>query len=438
MIEEHVVDIKTARDDTLVSSIKERMEDISSLKVIFRVINNQNDMSYEPAKLSIGPFHNGKPKLKQMEDHKWKYLAALLNRKPNLEESLDSCVKALRESEHRARNCYGEPINLSSNDFVQIMLLDSCFLIELFLKFSIKGLRRRNDALFTTRGYLFDLRRDMVLLENQIPLFVIQQMFHIVPIPPQCTMSFNELASRYFKNMVPGDFNFLKEKFNQEGYHLLDLVRRCIIPIHPKVTPKDHGYDDHQYSNSNQNPNPSLDYARKLKRAGIKFKKGKYHSLLLDVKFEHGAILIPHLKIHECIEELLKNLIALESHLDDTQQTTSYAFLMQCLIRSEKDVTYLRKRGILSYYEDKEKEIVDMFQKLGDEITAKDFYYLRLIEQVNEYKTTSLHAKFEKFKRSYTKSPLSLTVCVVGILLLVLTFVGVFFSVLAFFLHRRS
>ncbi|XP_062105053.1 UPF0481 protein At3g47200-like [Humulus lupulus] len=407
------------------------MEDISSLKVIFRV-NNQNDKSYEPNKISIGPFHNGNQKLKQLEDHKWRYLAALLNRKPNLEESLDSCVKALRESEHRARNCYGAPINLSSNDFIQTMLLDSCFLIELFLKFSIKGLRRRNDVIFTTRGFLFDVRRDMVLLENQIPLFVIQQIFHLVPIPPQCTMSFNELASRFFKNMIPGDFEFLKDKFNQEGYHLLDLLRRCIIPTYSKMTPKDDHNDD-QHSN----PDSHLDYARKLKRAGVRFKKGKYNSLLLDVKFEHGAILIPHLKIHECIEELFKNLIALESHLDDdTQQTTSYAFLMRCLIHSEKDVTFLRKRGILSYYENKEKEIVGMFQKLGNEVTAKDFYYLRLIEQVNKYKTTSMNAKWEKVKRGYAKTPLSFSVCALAIILLVLTFVGVFFSVLSFFLHR--
>ncbi|PON64965.1 hypothetical protein PanWU01x14_121420 [Parasponia andersonii] len=427
---EHVIVEINRADEQLVSSIKEKMEDASKLVFTFRIAKEQrskNDKAYDPAKLSIGPFHHGKPALKQMEDHKWRYLGALLNRKPNLEASLDICVKALRESEHRARNCYGEKISLNSNDFVQMMLLDCCFIIELFLKFAIKGLRRRNDQLFITPGLLFELRRDMILLENQIPLFVLQQMFHIVPIPQQCTMSFTELASRFFKNMVPGDLEFLKEKFNQEGYHLLDLIRRCIIPTHPKVQPKE----------VNSSPK-DLDSVRKLRRAGVRFKKAKQHSLLLDVTFENGVLTIPPLKIHECMEELLINLIALESHLEDTQQTTSYAFLMHCLIHSEKDVKYLGERRILSYPEvkDKEKEIAEMFQKLGKEASAKDFYYLRLIEQVKEYNRKSLHAKWEKVKRGYGKTPISFVVFVVVILLLVLTFVGVFFSVLSFFLHR--
>ena len=426
---EHVTVDITIEDKELVSTIKNKMEDESRLVFIFKISEEQRykyDKAYDPAKVSIGPFQYGKSELKKMETEKWKYLAALLNRKPNLEASLDICVKALRESEHRARNCYKDKINLSSNDFVQMMLVDCCFIIELFLKYSFKGLRRRNDQIFATPGMLFDLRRDMILLENQIPLFVIQQLFHIVPIPPQCTMSFNELASRFFKNMVPGDLNFLKEKFNQEGYHLLDLIRRCIIPTHPRLNPHE----------ANVSPK-DLDSAKKLQKAGVRFKKGKSHSLLLDVTFNNGVLRIPHINIHQCMFDLLMNLIALESHLDDSNQTTSYVFLMHSLIRKEKDVKYLGERGILNYPEKMEKEIADMFNKLGKEVTAKEYYYyMSLIEQVNEYKKKSFHAQCQKIMQGYGKTPRSFVIFTVAILLLVLTFVGVFFSVLSFFLHR--
>jgi hypothetical protein len=35
-----------------------------------------------------------------MEQHKWRYVHALLNRRPNLEASLDDCLTALKEVEH--------------------------------------------------------------------------------------------------------------------------------------------------------------------------------------------------------------------------------------------------------------------------------------------------------------------------------------------------
>lgn len=73
-----------------------------------------------------------------MEDHKWRYLYALLTRGSNLKVTLDSCVKALRELEHRARLCYEEDINLSSDEFLNIMLVDGGFIIELFLKYAVK------------------------------------------------------------------------------------------------------------------------------------------------------------------------------------------------------------------------------------------------------------------------------------------------------------
>ncbi|EXB71064.1 hypothetical protein L484_004199 [Morus notabilis] len=434
--EGHIIEVKEEMEGEegdqgshqLVSKMKQKMEDVSKLVFIFRIPRSENDKEYTPSKVSIGPIHHKATKTLEIEDHKWKYTASLLNRKPNLEATIDACVKALKESEHRIRKCYGEQFNnIKSNDFVEIILVDCCFIIELFLKFSIKGLRRRNDTIFTTPGSLYELRSDMILLENQIPLFVLLQIFHIVPIPPQCTMSFNQLASRFFRNMVPGDLQYLHEKFNQEGYHFLDLIRRCIIPA--RVLPN-------KTSCTTSDPK-GLESATRLQKAGIRFKRGWTYSLL-DVTFHHrGVLTIPQLEIKECTEELLRNLIALETHLADTQQTTSYAFLMHCLVKSKKDVELLGERRVLSYEEGKEDDVVAMFQKLGEKVTAKDSYYLRLLEQVHEYHTKNLHSKWGKLMSGCAKkTTLSFVVFVVAILLLVLTFVGVFFSVLSFFLHR--
>lgn len=133
--------------DELVSTIKKKMDTVFPhciCRVQERLVQ-ENEKAYYPELISIGPFHHGKEKLKDMEDHKWRYLHALLSRKPNLEARLAICVNALRECELKARNCYAkkESINLSCDEFVKMMLVDGCFIIELFLKYAHRSLRKR-------------------------------------------------------------------------------------------------------------------------------------------------------------------------------------------------------------------------------------------------------------------------------------------------------
>lgn len=414
-------------EDALVSSIKEKMENLSTSVCISRVpdqLRKGNEKTYLPDKVSIGPFHHGEDTLKAMENHKWCYLYAVLNRNPNIEESLDLCVKALREMDHRARRCYSETINLTTDEFVQMMLLDSCFIIELFFKYAFKNLRRRSDPIFSTPGLLLDIKYNVMLLENQIPYFVLQRLFQIIPIPRQCSLSLNELAFRFFKNMIPGDRQANGEKFDQEGNHLLDIIRHCFHPTYPR---------QQQESGTPQ----GLDCATNLQKTGIGFKMVKRKSLL-DLKFVNGVLEIPPLKIQKCTETLFRNLIAHEQrHCENTQYVTSYAFLMGSLIVSEKDVKLLGgRKHILNISEvDNKKEVSELFRKLCRDEKVKDFYYSALFEQVNGYKRSRWNVSWQKLKGNRHAK---LLFFIVAILLLVFTFVGCLFSVLSFSLHHLS
>ncbi|KAM0962580.1 hypothetical protein ACFX13_022104 [Malus domestica] len=415
--------------DVLVSSIKEKMENVAVSVCIFQVpdkLLDGNKKKYTPENVSIGPLHRREP-TKVGEDDKWRYSYALLNRKPNLEASLSICVKALRELEHKARRCYEGEIDLPSDEFVQLLLVDGCFIIELFLKYAYKSLRSRRDPIFSTVGMLFGMRNDLaLLLENQIPFFVVQRLFQLVPLPKKCNESLSELAARFCKRIIPGDDeHVIQDKFNREGYHLLDLIRHSILPTYPKLPPKEDA------------PPKNIDCAKILKRAGIKFKSARSPSFL-DIKFSHGVFKIPSLEVHGYTETLLRNLVALEQRqIDDTvQHVTSYAFLMGCLISSEKDVKFLRRREILTHDEKKDNEVFEVFKNLCKEISLKDFYYVRIFEEVGEYKRKSWHEKRQKLKHKHLKTSTSVVVFVVAILLLLLTFVGACFSILTFALHH--
>ncbi|KAJ7955226.1 hypothetical protein O6P43_021854 [Quillaja saponaria] len=374
----HILIEHPQANEDFVSSIKEKMKDISSSETIFMVpekLRTGNEKVYIPDKVSIGPLHHGISTLTAMEDHKWRYLYALLSRKPNLEGILDGCVKALRELEQRARKCYAKEFDqLTADQFVEMMLVDGCFIIELLCKYVVKGLRCRNDPIFTTPGMLLSIRCDIILSENQIPLFILRNLFEIVPIPRQCKdQTLNELAFRFFRNMLPCDEEVVNEKISQEGNHLLDLISHFYLPSYPREQVKQSGSSE------------VIECAKMLQEAGIRFRKVTAKSVL-DIMFFDGVIEIPPLKIYRFSEVLFANLIALEQHNCDMQYVTSYAFLMSALIRSDKDARLLRRHRILISNEYKDiKDVYESFQKYKwEEVNVKDLYYAGLFEQIND------------------------------------------------------
>ena len=80
--------------------------------------------------MSIGPFHHNQEALRAFEDQKKRYLSRLQNQRSR------GCVvhleNAMKEMEEKTRKCYSEDFGgIESDDFVQMMLLDGCFIVEL-------------------------------------------------------------------------------------------------------------------------------------------------------------------------------------------------------------------------------------------------------------------------------------------------------------------
>lgn len=373
-------------DGSLVQSIKQKMESICISHSIFRVRNkmnqDNNDSTFAPKLISIGPYHYANESLKVMEEHKWKYSFALLTRKPNLEARLEKCIKGLRELEHRASVCYADKLNLTSEEFVEIMLIDGCFIIELLIRYSTERLRRQPDPFFGHPGKISTLRLDMTMLENQIPFFVLQMLFSLAPTPEQCTLSLNELGFCFFKHIIPGDNSVFKDKFSQHGYHFLDMIRSHLLPVSQKIKPKA----------TTGSSSKMINCATNLKQSGLILKENTEHpSALLDIIFTKSNVLtIPHLKIQQQTEALIKNLIEFEqccSQVGDyTPNITSYALLMHNLICSEEDVELLEKKGIVTNYVADRSAVVDMFKRVCHDIDLKLNLYGVLCEQVNGYK----------------------------------------------------
>ena len=123
----------------LVNDMKEMLNNLepplSTDSCIYRVpydLRKWNEESYTPKVVSIGPFHRGNGRLQTMEKEKVRCLNSFLERGGlNLEE----LVSAIKQLERRIRSYYGEAIELNSNDFVKMILLDVCFILEMFWKY---------------------------------------------------------------------------------------------------------------------------------------------------------------------------------------------------------------------------------------------------------------------------------------------------------------
>ncbi|XP_057959191.1 UPF0481 protein At3g47200-like [Malania oleifera] len=401
----------------IVSEIKNKIETIPLSHCICKVPEKRrvgNEDAYSPKLVSIGPFHHGKSTLEEMEHHKWRYLNTILTRKPNLEATLDSCVKALKELEGRARNSYGEEIRIGSDEFVRMMLVDGCFIIELLLRTTTKSSRRRDDPLLISNEKLNHLRRDILLLENQIPFFVLQHLFYTVPIPQQCKQTLTELALRFFRIMIPGQIEDLQEKFSWEVRHLLDLVRTGYLPTYSKL-------------HSTGNAQKEFSGLKKLQRDGIRIRRFFDAESLLNIRFVKGSLWIPPLRILNHTEILMRNLIALEACCCDSKPITSYAFLLKSLIQTTEDAKFLCRRGVLSSSLDKKEEVRALFDELCSEVDLQESSYSGIFQKVDEYT--------HKNRRRWRIQP-TVAGFVLAVLFIVLTIIGTIFSVLAFCFHR--
>ncbi|XP_010271392.1 PREDICTED: UPF0481 protein At3g47200-like [Nelumbo nucifera] len=412
--------------DTLVNSIQEKLDDVSPLSsecCIFRVpeqMRKINEEAYRPRMVSLGPFHYGKQRLAEMEEHKKRYLKSLLRRNPSIK--LEAYVNTMRELENRARKCYAETISLSSDQFVEMMLLDGCFIIAYFFMCENPSLRSEFDPVFHAAWTDAGLYHDMVLLENQIPFFVLEYLFKLVNTTLNYKNSLVELSFSVFEEFLQKEDRVPNQNPNSSQVkHLLDLLRNYHLPSSERKKPK----GDPMF-----NLPPT---ATELQEAGVKFKMITSNSWL-DIRFNEGVLEIPNIKIEDATEVFLRNLLAFEQCYmkNSTLYFVDYLLFMDSLINTSKDVGLLRGCGIIDNLLGDDEEVAHLFNKLGKGVVMSEndnFYYLRLCQDVQEYYKNPLHRWRAKLVHDYFNTPWAIISFIAAVLLLLLTFIQTIYSV---------
>ncbi|VVA36651.1 PREDICTED: UPF0481 [Prunus dulcis] len=411
-------------DKLLASSIQGKLRKESPLPdqtCIYRVphkLFRHNEEAFVPSLVSIGPYHHGEKKLQAMEEMKLWYLHGLIERKPNQNTSLEKFVTEIRSMEQFCRDCYDEKFDhMSSDIFVEMMVVDGCFIIELFRKNS----RFLDDCpILNTAWMLSTITNDLLLLENQIPWKVAACLFDLTGEENE---NLHYVALLFFGNVF-GNFSHPKEHISSER-HFLDIARGAALG---------------QPSREDNCFGHSIPSVTELLEIGVDFKCRieMMKSDLLDITLENGVMRIPSLSIGDNGECFLRNLIAYEQCAANYADcyATSYAKLFSCLIKSTKDAEFLMEKGIMKTQLSKE-DIACFFTRVCKdiEIEGDSLYFGDLAGSVEMYcERRWLRSWLTMIKRDYLYNPSSIWSVSSGVVvILILTITQTIYTVLSYY-----
>nr|CAD1823425.1 unnamed protein product [Ananas comosus var. bracteatus] len=456
---------------------------------IFRVpahFRQRNTHLYEPRVVSIGPYGRGdRPDLRAMEQHKWRYLQDFLSRNPH--NYIKRYIDEITALEPAARRCYFERVELSTEKFVEMLLLDGCFILEFIIKWSQGDV----DSVCTAGWSLPLVRGDLLLLENQIPLFVLEKLFELVTfnmddkeIPSLMELLVNYLASR---NVERPEDEIVSSDEEAEGihdpgrilpgkakdfHHLLHLYYRCYVPT-PQTDPTESttcgtilkwlkpskifasllsylrikiwGSQAPAYKKRSPNTIPS---ATELEEAGVTFKKkgekkkNNMNSSFLDVAFHDGVLEIPFLSVENSTLSRFTNLVAFEQCSgckEEEAYMTSYAMFMDCLIDTPADVAILHRRGFLENKLASDKELAVFFNQLSECATMdhEKHYLAGLFRDVRKYCDSRWPKWRAKLVRDYFSNPWAILSLIAAVVVLIFTFLQTFYTIFTYY-HPRN
>ncbi|XP_057492085.1 UPF0481 protein At3g47200-like [Actinidia eriantha] len=354
-------DVKRLQD---ASSLSTDLVELWQKRCIYKVpasVKDRNQKAYEPQFVSFGPYHNGEEHLRPMEEHKHRALVHFLKRsnKPIMLsfESLLEVVQDFKDS-YDALNLDWQSDN---NRFLQLMILDGCFMLEV-LRYTTDCLPddySENDPIFSSHGKVHIVpyvRRDMLLLENQLPIMVLHMLVALEAGQE------TEEAEKHVHRLVCR-FWYVDPNTILKGLHMLDVVRNFLVGVefpHFRKTKTKRTYT---------NMIDLIGSAMDLHEAGIRFKLSRTTSLK-DISFSDGVLSLPLIVVDDSTESTLLNLIAFERlHIGAGTEVTNYVFFMGCILKSTRDVSLLESQHIILNAIGSDKAIVEFFMSLSKKIT---------------------------------------------------------------------
>ncbi|XP_058068872.1 uncharacterized protein LOC131218208 [Magnolia sinica] len=238
-------------------------------KVPARFRENKKNKYFIPQVVSLGPYHHSDYLFKTMEKHKITTARRfILYNKSKLEQDttqvMDNLFKEVMNVVAEARKFYAAEImsKLRDEAFARMMFLDGCFVL-----YFIQGMNRGNIDLEISNRLILLIVRDMFLLENHLPLLVLDALMSL-RFDSNKKLKGKIVKFIEWEVLLPMGLSFFIPHWwftgrrDDDPLHLLDAFQTMLLGSHPSNPNKKYRYRLHNFGS-----------VMELKEVGIMFEK---------------------------------------------------------------------------------------------------------------------------------------------------------------------
>ncbi|XAR69612.1 hypothetical protein NMG60_11001269 [Bertholletia excelsa] len=384
--------IRDSADESTKSSPKHKIQKVPRL--LKRRKSNRG--CYDPLVVSIGPFHHHDKRLQPFKKFKYKFTKMYA----------DSCNVSIAELYNRveavseeARSCYteGSIQHLDHTQFLQMMFLDGCFVLQFIILVNNMGIEdtmKSHDIAF--------VKRDLFLLENQLPYIVLRKLMKphkntgnigldinkfIIniswPEHPPCTFweeieNFitNHITERNWKQFSP-------PQPEGEPAHLLELMWSQVVDPRPfETSVKCKVFPWYSYRSVQELKASGIIFRPNKDEAGRFFTSVRFESLLVK-----SILRIPPMIIDDSTKAFFLNLVAYEMCPDCPKKAgvTSYLWFIDNIIDDSKDVQELRKMGIILNGLSSDQQVADLFNDIAENLVPNLQAYAGVTNRIESH-----------------------------------------------------
>ncbi|CAL9172366.1 unnamed protein product [Musa hybrid cultivar] len=425
-------------------------------------IRKHDTQAYQPKVVAIGPYHREKTGLRITVDDKWRCLRHMLSfaspRFREEENQLRIWIKNIKEKEELARSCYSRHANMESYSFVEMLLLDGCFILYILLMIVKKTevvvedprkeesteVDEKSEKMHTEECPLVGvfwqwnlIKLDLLLLENQIPFFIIQDLFNHTMNPGIKHISVPHLALELFDELHP-KMNKDMFHFGPDGngiLHLLHLFHSAMVPS-PNYRMTDTECWNPNSPSSSTTQQLHIPSATELGESAVRFRRKDHARSFLEVAFCNGELEIPTLHIFDYSNALFRNLISFEQcYPGVSPYITAYASFMECIMHRERDVRLLHLSGTVVNRLSTDEDVAVFFKQICYQVSQSCIpsYLSPLYKEVSDHHSHQWRRWSAELMRHYFSNPWVTLSVVAAIILLCLNFIQTLYSVLGYY-----
>nr|XP_043617909.1 putative UPF0481 protein At3g02645 [Erigeron canadensis] len=231
-----------------------------------KVLLATHPQSYIPQQVALGPLHHWRPEVYEMQTYK---LERALKTQTLMNARFDRIVDTMKKNdEKRIRGCYHRFLNISDDALMWMLIVDVAFLLDFLRSYynnTEQGISRRRVWLMeVSRKKLSHIviLRDLVMVENQIPLFLVKEMLDHQSDINDADETLKLMLTRVYNEISPFKlFGKFPNVEIEDCDHLLDYMYR--MTVHDYIIKTEHDQEMMNHNDETGQTTSGVEYDSK-------------------------------------------------------------------------------------------------------------------------------------------------------------------------------